>query len=122
MRNAMRPFYKPGESVTAHAKTAVTGRRFVDIDGARTDGNISVSHKAGDAIGVAAYDAPAGEKVTTYLGGVLEVQAASAVTAGQYVKPDGTGQAIPAATKAEGVGRAVDDIAAGATGPIDFGR
>ena len=122
MRNPMRPYWKPGESLTAHAKTAVTGRRFVDLDGPRVDGNPQVSHKAGDAIGVAAYDAPAGEKVTIYLGGVLEVQAVAALTAGAYVKPDATGQAIAAASKAEAVGRAVDDIAAGSTGPINFGR
>ena len=118
--NPAVPFWDEGNTFTGHASTAVTGKRFVSISGARVDGNPRVAHAVGSAtvraIGVAAYDAASGAKVTVYSGPgiVMPVTAAGAITAGQDVYSDAQGRATatqPAGARPAGV--ALDDAADG---------
>lgn len=121
--NQAVPFWTPAQALTAHAGVALTGKRFVRVSGPRVGGNVQVNHSAGaDVLGVAAYDSPAGDKVTVNAVGIVPVTAAAAITAGQRVTSDATGQAA-VATGAAGAtvayaGIAVDDAAAGADVPV----
>jgi hypothetical protein len=113
------PFKKPGEDFSGHATAAVTGARFLAISGDRTSGpglsstaegaNYRVAHCGAGlrAIGVSMYDAPINGKVGILAGGIVPVLAGAAITAGQEVQSDATGQAIPlAAGKSLGVAMA----------------
>ena len=118
--NPAVPFWDEGNTFTGHASTAVTGKRFVSISGARVDGNPRVAHAAGSAtvraVGVAAYDAASGAKVTVYSGPgiVMPVTAAGAITAGQDVYSDAQGRATATQpTGARPAGVALDDAADG---------
>lgn len=115
--NPAVPFWDKAETITASAGTAVTGKRFVTITGARTDGKATVGHAAGTAttraLGVSAYDADAGNDVTVYKGKqVMPVTAAVAITAGQLLYSAADGRATNVAT-GNVVAIAVDDAAAG---------
>ena len=115
--NECLPFKESGSAVTAKATAAVTGKRFVKISGDRTGGpSLSTDVEnvyqvapaaAGDrAIGVAGWDAATGELVKIYTkpGIIVPVTAGAALTAGQEVQSDATGQAIVlAAGKALGI-------------------
>lgn len=116
--NPAVPFWDEGNTFTAHASANVTGKRFVSISGARVDGNPRVAHAAGSAtvrsVGVAAYDAASGRKVTVYSapGLIMPVRASGAITAGQDVYSDANGNATatqPAGARPAGV--ALDDAA-----------
>lgn len=98
----MVPFHFPAQTLTCHASAAVTGRRFVNVTGAPTDECPTVAHATtADALGVAAQDAAAGDKVTVFTVGHLQVEAGAAVAAGARVTVDASGRAI-AATGAAG--------------------
>lgn len=110
------PFFDPGATITGHVTAAVTGKRFVRISGARTDGNVSVApaNAGADIFGVAAADAPVGSKVTILRPtAVVPVTSAAALTAGASVTSDATGQVVAAAAGARAVGRLLDDVAIG---------
>lgn len=119
--NPAVPFWDEAESLTAHASAAVTGKRFVSPSGARVDGNPRVASAASSVtskpLGVSAYDAASGAKVTVYTepGLVMPVTASVAITAGQPVYSDPTGQATPTAPVAGALiaGYALDDAAIG---------
>lgn len=99
----MIPFHFPAQTLTCHASAAVTGRRFVNVSGAPTDEAPTVATATtADALGVAAQDAAAGEKVTVFTVGHLAVEAGGAVAAGARVTVDASGRAI-AATGGAGV-------------------
>lgn len=122
MQNIMVPYFQPGETLTAVASAPVKGGTFVAIGGARRNEMVVVKPATGaDAIAVAGYDAAQDGRVTCHMGGVLDVVAAAALVAGDYVKSDANGQAIKG-TAADHVGIAFDDIKAGARGPVNFGR
>lgn len=77
------PAFKPGESITFRATAAVTGGKVVEVSGPYT-----VKHAvdgSAKAIGVAAFDAAAGEDVTVLIGGVHPLTANGAVTAGDQL-------------------------------------
>lgn len=98
--NPAVPFWDEANSVTCHASAAITGKRFVGISGNRTGDNPTVSMAAAAAapVGVSAYDAGAGTKLTVYTGHeVMPVEAGAAITAGTLLIADGTGRAIPKA-------------------------
>jgi hypothetical protein len=108
MANDCIPLYRPGEDITAQATAAVTGKRIVRISGAMTSGpllaataegsNVRVAHCAGatdNPFGVSKYDAASGGKVGVIREGVVPITAGAAVTSGQQVMADATGQAIP---------------------------
>lgn len=121
--NPAVPFWDEGNTLTCHASAAVTGKRFVTVSGARVEGNPSVAHAAGTAatraLGVSAYDAPIGTKLSVYSapGLVMPVTAAVAITAGQLIYSAADGRATNVATGLE-VGVALDDAAAGADCPV----
>jgi hypothetical protein len=114
--NESIPIYQPGEAVTGHCQAAVTGKRFLKLaadkqpgaDAAVSDavagGNIVVAMcVAGDkCFGVADRDRAINEKVGVLgPGHITPVRAGAAVTAGQRVQSDASGQAIPLAAGAD---------------------
>ena len=126
MANDCIPFYRPGQDVTAQCSAAVTGKRFVKISGNRTSGpglaatsegsNYLVAPAAaGDrAFGVAKFDAPINAKVGVIVSGaIVPVRTGAALTAGQEVQSDATGQAIPLAA-GKALGLAVNGAASAA--------
>jgi hypothetical protein len=101
-------YFDPGDDISAHCEAGVTGRRFVIISDPKQvasaalandtlGGNIVVS-PAGNgarAIGIATYDALAGQKVPVMRGHkVVPVEAGAAMTAGDQVQSDASGRAI----------------------------
>lgn len=123
-RDESVPYWDTGDTLTAHAEAAVTGKRFVAISGPRTDGNPTVSHAAagGPVFGVSGYTVPAGAKVTIHHQPAIVVPVtvgAVAVVAGNPVVSDAEGRAVPAGAGVVGVGIALDDAAPGADVPID---
>lgn len=120
MANDCIPLFDPGATPTGSPSAAVTGKRFVKITGAMQSGLMRIGPAAaGDrAIGVAARDAAIGEPVAVYgnPGQIVPVKVgAGALTAGQDVQSDGTGQAIVLGAGVR-LGTIVDDAAAGADG------
>lgn len=121
------PFWDEAESLTCHASGAVTGKRFVTINGARVDGNPRVGHVAQGAntkkpAGVSGYSVVDGAKVTVYTkpGLVMPVTAAVAITAGDDVYSDATGKAtnVSPGAGARPAGTAWDDAAIGVDCPV----
>lgn len=85
----------PGIPVTFTASAAVVGGQPVEVTGDMTvgpaaSGSIKVA-------GIAAFDCPAGSTVTVHTpgGSVEEIAVSAAVTAGQHVKPTGSGRVAP---------------------------
>lgn len=119
--NPAVPFWDEGNTFTGHASAAVTGKRFVTISGARVDGNPRVAHAASAAavkpVGVAAYDAASGAKVTVYSapGIVMPVTADGSITAGAPVFSTAAGKATATdpGTGSSPAGYALDDAADG---------
>ncbi len=117
------PYFKPCDQITCHASAAVTGGRFVALSGAAVDGNprVAPAGAASAVFGIAAQDAAIGEKVLveTAIGAIQDVFAPAALAAGAVVQSDATGGAI---IRGVGVpaGRVVSDIAAGASGMVQF--
>lgn len=116
--NPCVPFWDEGNTFTAHASAAITGKRFVSISGARVDGNPRVNHAVGSAtrraVGVSGYDAASGAKVTVYAapGLVVPVTVAEAITAGDLLYSDANGKAVKTQpTNAPALAVALDDAA-----------
>lgn len=122
--NPAVPLWDEADTITCHAETAVTGKRFVHVSGPRVGDNPQVEHQVGaagkKALGVSAYDAAAGAKVSVYAGvQVMPVTASGAITAGQVVYSAADGKAVaaqPAGALPAGI--AVDDAADGADCPV----
>lgn len=76
-------------SDTRKASGAIVQNRFVRFDGAQAG--------AGDVVhGVAGYDAADGQLYASNMTGLLSVEAGAPVNAGQRVKSDAQGRAVPA--------------------------
>lgn len=125
--NIAVPFWDEGNTITGHASAAVTGKRFVTISGARVEGNPRVASAAQTTngkrpLGVSAYDAPSGGKVSVYSapGIVMPVTAAVALTAGDLVYSDASGSAtnVSPGAGAAPAGTCLDDAAIGTDAPI----
>lgn len=123
--NPAVPFWDECNTITCHASETLTGKRFVHVSGARTDGNPTVDHSVGAAgkraLGVTARDAASGEKVSVITGPgiVLDVTTAEAVDAGDLIYSDADGKAVD--TQPSGAlpaGLALDDAAQGADVPV----
>lgn len=114
MANEVVPYFEPGSHITGLATSAVTGKRFVQIDadapawtpeGLRATAAPNVPPvepcaAGARAFGVAQRDAAANALVTVMKtpGMVLPVTSGAAVAAGSEVQSDGTGRAIVLAT------------------------
>lgn len=109
------PVFIPGSMISATASVAVTGGQVVEVTGSGTVGPAAAGSTR--AIGVAAFDAGAGVRVTVHVGKVVhEVVAASAVAAGDMLVTAANGQVASSATPAAGtlLGVAFTSGAAGA--------
>lgn len=84
------PKHSPGQAITLAASAAVVGGRLVAVTGAGTVGPAGADSPA--VVGVAGFDAAAGETVTVYRGGVQRLTAAEAVAAGSAVSAGADGK------------------------------
>lgn len=77
------PLYKPGETITATTSAAVTGGQLLIVSG---NGTVAASSAATHTyLGVAAFDAASGARVTIHKGGIQRCTASGAITAGDRV-------------------------------------
>lgn len=107
------PLFKPGQAFTSTvATTAVVGGRLVEVNGVGTVGPAGAGSTK--VLGVAAFDAAVGDKVTIHAGGVQRLTASGAITAGDMVSAAATGKiaAIGAGTFGTLVGVALTSSAA----------
>ena len=74
-----------GIITTVKAGATLTARRFVATDG---------THKADEALGAIEYNYDAGSAVGVQISGIVEVEAAGAVTAQSFVTSDANGKAV----------------------------
>ena len=89
------------------ASAAISAFRFVTPAGA-------LAGAGANTLGVARYSAGAGEMMTVDVLGTVVVEAGASVTAGNTLKTDATGRAIPWATSGAKVAIALQDaLAAG---------
>ena len=130
--NECIPYWDNGDTITCYAQTAVIGKRFVSVTGARQSGTVGTSAVGpqptvnltgaglGSCIGVAAYDAAAGQSVTVFHEPsiILPVTAGASITAGQLVQSDATGRAIPFSA-GKILGLALDTVTVGQDCAID---
>lgn len=82
------PLYKAGNSIPSTASAAITGGQLVGISGSGTVAPTGANQASW--VGVAAFDAASGERVTVHAGGVQRILAAGAVTAGDLLVASGT--------------------------------
>ncbi|WP_369070025.1 capsid cement protein [Kineococcus terrestris] len=84
------PLFKPGTALPLTTSAAVTGGQLLVVSGA---GTVAPSTAASGAwIGVAAFDAGTGQRVTVHSGGVQLLTASGAITAGARVAAAANGQ------------------------------
>lgn len=125
------PKYTPGQAITSQASAAITGGQLVAVSGA---GTVAPTVGATTAwLGVAAFNAAIGDKVTLHKGGVQRIVAAGAINAGDQVISAAAGRVASlaaAATATVGdinaarqvVGTALTTAADGASVEIDMDR
>jgi hypothetical protein len=121
--NECIPYKEEATTVTAKAKAAVKGKRFVKVGGNRTggggggaEGSVTVgvglstdleniyqvepTVAGNQAVGVAGWDTPVNGEVKVYLKGkgfIVPVTAGAAITAGAEVESDAEGRAVTVA-------------------------
>lgn len=83
------PRFAPGTDITRVTSAAVTGGQLLIVSGNDTVAASSAS--TGAWLGVAAFDAASGAKVTVQSGGVHELAASGAIAAGAAVVPAAAG-------------------------------
>lgn len=90
------PLFKPGEAIHYAASAAITGGQLVEVTGTGTVGPAAAGSIK--VVGVAAFDAASGERVTIFCGGVQRVNAAAGgVTAGDVLQAGAAGTVAPVA-------------------------
>ncbi|KDA05557.1 hypothetical protein DC31_13875 [Microbacterium sp. CH12i] len=106
------PKFKPGQAVTFTASANVVGGRLVEVTGNRTVGPAGAD--AADVVGVAAFDALAGDPVTVYMrpGGVHPLTASAAIVAGVKVSAAAAGKIQTIGSTTNPVGLALEAAAA----------
>lgn len=90
------PIYKPGQAVTLKASASITGGQVVAVSG-----NGTVAPAGADSaawVGVAAFDAATNDNVTIFCGGVQNVTASGAITAGDAIECAASGAVATAAS------------------------
>lgn len=98
------PVNTPGQALVFTASAAITGGQLLSVSG-----NDTVAPSAAAAtswIGVAAFDAVTGDRVTVYAGGVQELTASGAIPAGALVA-SAAGGAVTAAGETPAAGAIV---------------
>lgn len=133
MLNEVIPYWDNGDTLTCRVSAAVFGKRFVSISatrdltlgGSATGAQPVVAQTGaglGSCIGVAAYDQPTvGGSVTVFHEPsiVVPVTAGASITAGQLVKADAAGKAIPQGGTGVVLGCALDTVTSGQDCAID---
>jgi predicted RecA/RadA family phage recombinase len=103
------PKFTPGAAITCSASAAVTGGRLVVVTGNRLIGPADDTSSA-RVIGVAGFDAPAGESVTVYTrgSGVHPLTAGAAIAAGDKVTSAAAGKVATATAGVDVLGVALE--------------
>lgn len=84
------PVYNPGHTLTLTASATVTGGQLLAVSGS---GSVAPAGAASTGcVGMAAFDAAVGQRVTVYAGGVQPLTAAATITAGALLKAAVGGQ------------------------------
>ncbi len=99
------PIFEPGEAITLTTSATVTGGQVLEVSGVSTVAPTSAS--SAKVLGVAAFDAANGAKVTILGDGVHELTASGTVTAGDQVVSAAAGAV---ASLAAAAGAAAGDI------------
>lgn len=76
------PKFLPGRSWTSQASATITAGQLLKVSGS---GTVNVATANTITVGVAAFDAVSGDKVTIYTGGIANLTASGAITAGDLV-------------------------------------
>lgn len=110
--------YTPYLPENSYTFTAGTGGVIGGTCVTAADGMVALKPAADTAkiVGVAGFDADAGDKVTVFAGGVHKLTAAAAVTAGDYLISDSAGKVKPAG--AAGADHAFIALDTGAIGAV----
>lgn len=105
------PKFKPGQAVTFTATADVIGGRLVAITGNRSVGPAGADSAV--VVGVAGYDAVAGDQVTVYTrpGGVQALVASAAIAAGAKVISATAGKVATLGAGANPIGIALEAAA-----------
>lgn len=123
MRNESYPYWDVADTLTAHASTALYGRRLVSVVGPTTEGNPTIGYCAGGArpFGVTGYDVAVGAKVTIHhqQSIITPVEAGAPIGAAQLCTTDAEGRAIPATGTTGIVGQALDPAQPGEDVKLD---
>ena len=117
------PVLTPGHALVSSASATITGGQLVAVSGSGTVGPAGAASVAW--VGVAAFDAASGDRVTVYTDGVQELTASGAITAGAVVVSGAAGTVATAGgTPALGtqVGVALTTAADGAKVRVKFAR
>ncbi len=105
------PAFRPGDTVTFSVTADVTGGRYVEVGSA----DLAVAPAGGASVkvvGVAAYDAKVGDKVTVEVSKAIDlVPGAAAVSRGAKVEAAAAGK-VQAATTGQAVGLALNTTTA----------
>lgn len=114
------PIRIPGQALVATASAAITAGQIVEVSGNDTVAPAG----AGSAkwLGVAAFDAKAGDRVTIHAGGTQAPKASGAVTAGDQVAAAANGRVATSADGAAALGVALTNAADGAEVRVQFTR
>ncbi|SJN39397.1 capsid cement protein [Luteococcus japonicus] len=87
------PTFQPGNATTFHSSAPITGGQLLAIG---TSGLVAPTTGATHAVvGVAGFDVKAGQQITVYAGGIHQLVATTAITAGQLVEAAGNGTIAP---------------------------
>ena len=114
------PIRIPGQALVATASADISGGQVVEVSG--NDTVAPAAAASAKWLGVAAFNAKAGDRVTVHAGGTQAPKAAGAITAGDIVAAAADG-AVATVTAAEpAVGVALTDAADGAEVRVQFIR
>lgn len=117
------PVFQPGASLVYTASATITAGQLLEVTGSGTVGPAGAASTK--CVGVAAFDAASGDRVTIHAGGVQRIVAGTGgVTAGDIVKAGaaGTVVAIASGTFDTKVGIALTTALATATAEIQMDR
>ena len=86
-----QPLYTPGQVASFTASATITGGQLVEVTGVGTVGPAGAA--SAKVIGVAAFDAASGARVSVHIGKVVqEATASGSITAGDNLKAAASGQ------------------------------
>lgn len=117
------PLFKPGASLTYAASATITAGQLLEVTGSGTVGPAGAASLK--SVGVAAFDAVSGDKVTIHAGGVQKIIAGTGgVTAGDIVAAGAAGTVVAIGAGAFGtkIGIALTTAAATAAAEIQMDR